>query len=159
MRGPLNRGHLKIPMTGGPRGHEAGQRVAAVGGHLLLGRRGVPGGGRPRGHVAPGARVRSGGLRKTDSMHHHHPEGVAYRSFCLHSGTVAVSETASRRWWCIESLFPGLQLRAHLAATQKVAIQACACQICVFRVCARGELGDGHLNARMHQPSRQARHT
>ena len=51
--------------------------------------------------------------------HHHHSEGVVYRSFCLNSSTLAVSETASRRWWCIEPLFPyldpsGLQ-RAPLA--------------------------------------------
>ena len=38
--------------------------------------------------------------------HHHHPGGVVYRSFCLNSNTFAVSEIASRRWWCIESLFP-----------------------------------------------------
>ena len=44
--------------------------------------------------------------RKTDSIQHHHPEGVVYRSFCLNSGTVAVSEAISRRWWCIESVFP-----------------------------------------------------
>ena len=50
-------------------------------------------------------------LRKTDSMilyhhqhRHHHPEGVVYRTFCLNSSTSAVSEIASRRWWCIESL-------------------------------------------------------
>ena len=50
--------------------------------------------------------------RKTDSIHHHHhhhPEGVVYRSFCLNSSTFAVSEIASRRWWCIESLFPSAQ--------------------------------------------------
>ena len=29
-----------------------------------------------------------------------------YRSLCLHSSTVAVSEIASRRWWCIGSVFP-----------------------------------------------------
>ena len=51
-------------------------------------------------------------IRKTDSIHHHHhhlhhhAEGVVYRSFCLNSSALAVSETASRRWWCIESLFP-----------------------------------------------------
>ena len=44
--------------------------------------------------------------RKTEFIHHHSPEGVVYRSFCLSSGTFADSETASRRWWCIESLFP-----------------------------------------------------
>ena len=39
-------------------------------------------------------------------MQHHHPEGVVYRSFCINSGTVAVSEVTSRWWWwCIESLF------------------------------------------------------
>ena len=48
--------------------------------------------------------------RKADSIHHHHhhhhPEGVVYRSFCLNSSTSAVSEIVSRRWWCIEYLFP-----------------------------------------------------
>ena len=39
--------------------------------------------------------------------HHHHLEGVVCKSFCLNSGTSAVSEVASRRWWCIEPLFPG----------------------------------------------------
>ena len=38
--------------------------------------------------------------------HHHHPEGVVYRSFCLNSSTSAVSEIASGSWWCTESLFP-----------------------------------------------------
>ena len=32
--------------------------------------------------------------------------GAVYRGVCLNSSAVAVSETASRRWWCIESLFP-----------------------------------------------------
>ena len=44
--------------------------------------------------------------RKTDSIHHHHPEGVVYRSCCFDSSTFAVSEIASRRQWCIESIFP-----------------------------------------------------
>ena len=52
------------------------------------------------------------GIRKTDSIHHHHhhhhPEGVVYRGFCLNSSTAAVSKIVSRRWWCIESLFPGM---------------------------------------------------
>ena len=48
------------------------------------------------------------GLRKNDFMHNHHREGVVHRSSCLNSSTFAVSEIASRRWWCIESLFPGL---------------------------------------------------
>ena len=51
--------------------------------------------------------------------HHHHrattttttttttQRGVVYRSFCLNSSTFVVSEIASRRWWYIESLFPG----------------------------------------------------
>ena len=44
---------------------------------------------------------------KTDSIpHHHHPEGVVYIGVCLNSNIFAVSEAASRRWWCIESLFP-----------------------------------------------------
>ena len=43
--------------------------------------------------------------RKNDFIHHN-PEGLVYRSFCLNSSTFAVSETASRRWWCIEYLFP-----------------------------------------------------
>ena len=51
--------------------------------------------------------------RKTDSIQHHHPEEVVYRSSCLNSGGVAVSEVTSRRWWCIESLFP----RKHLWST------------------------------------------
>ena len=38
--------------------------------------------------------------------HHHHPEGVVCRSFCVNASTFAVSEIASRRWWCAESLFP-----------------------------------------------------
>ena len=46
----------------------------------------------------------SSNTRKTDSIHHHHPEGVVYRSFCFNSSTVAVSKVTSRRWWCIESL-------------------------------------------------------
>ena len=47
--------------------------------------------------------------RKTDSEHHHHhhhPEGVVYRNWCLNSGTVAVSNITSRRWWGTESLSP-----------------------------------------------------
>ena len=36
--------------------------------------------------------------------------GVVYRGFCLNSGIVAVSNVTSRRWWCIESLFPGPEL-------------------------------------------------
>ena len=46
--------------------------------------------------------------RKSDFMHHHHhhPEGMVYRNLCLNSSTLAVSEIASRRWWCIESVFP-----------------------------------------------------
>ena len=35
---------------------------------------------------------------------------VVHRSFCLTSSTLAVSEIASRRWWCIESLFPVYEL-------------------------------------------------
>ena len=54
--------------------------------------------------------------------HHHHPEGVVYRSFCLNSSTFAVSQIASRRWWCIESLCPGIEkLRTkHLKLTFKL---------------------------------------
>ena len=45
--------------------------------------------------------------RKSDFIHHnHHPEGVVYRNFGLNSSTFAISEIASKRWWCIESLFP-----------------------------------------------------
>ena len=45
--------------------------------------------------------------RKTDSIHlHHRPEGVVYRTFCFDSSTSAVSETASRRWWCVEISLP-----------------------------------------------------
>ena len=52
-------------------------------------------------------------VRKSDFIHHHHhPEGVVYRSFCLNSSTFAVSEIASGRWWCIESLFPAMVCRA-----------------------------------------------
>ena len=40
----------------------------------------------------------------------HHPEGVVCTSCRLNSSTVAVSETASRRWWCIESLFPSMSI-------------------------------------------------
>ena len=42
---------------------------------------------------------------KTDSINHHHPEGVVYRSLCLNYSTLAVRKVTSRRWWCIESLF------------------------------------------------------
>ena len=53
-------------------------------------------------------------LRKNDLIHHRiHPEGVVYRSLCLNSSTFAVSEIASRRWWCIEPLFPDLGLWAR----------------------------------------------
>ena len=38
--------------------------------------------------------------------HHHHREGAVYTSFCLGSSSFAATEIASRRWWCIESLFP-----------------------------------------------------
>ena len=50
------------------------------------------------------------GSRKSDFTHrrHHHPEGVVYRSFCLNSSTFAVSEIASRRWWCIAFPLPRL---------------------------------------------------
>ena len=37
------------------------------------------------------------------------PHGLVYRSFCLNSSTLAVSKVTSRRWWCIESLFPTRQ--------------------------------------------------
>ena len=48
--------------------------------------------------------------RKSESIHHHHhPEGVLHRDFCLNSGTVAVSTITSRRWSCIESVFPDTQ--------------------------------------------------
>ena len=55
-------------------------------------------------HVTTSLRI----IRETDSIHHHHPEGVVYRSFCLYSGIAAVSKNTSRRWWCIESLFPNI---------------------------------------------------
>ena len=59
-------------------------------------------------------------IHKPDSIHHY-AEGVFSSQFshtttttttqnlidCLNSRTFAVSEIASRRWWCIESLFPG----------------------------------------------------
>ena len=38
------------------------------------------------------------------------PPRVVYRGFCLNSVAVAVSKVTSRRWWCIESLFPILVL-------------------------------------------------
>ena len=44
-------------------------------------------------------------IRKSDSTHHQHSEGVVYRGFCLNSSTVAVSKMASRRWWCIEYIY------------------------------------------------------
>ena len=45
--------------------------------------------------------------RKTGSIHHHrHPEGVVYRSCCINSSTFAASKVTSRRWWCIEYVFP-----------------------------------------------------
>ena len=57
---------------------------------------------------------------KTDSIHPHHPEGVVYGSFfCLNSGTVAVSKVPSRRWWCIESLFPCPRLAPHCTRVAK----------------------------------------
>ena len=52
--------------------------------------------------------------RKTDSIHHHHLEGVVYRSFCRNSGTVAVSKVTSRRWWCMEALFPCKEMARDL---------------------------------------------
>ena len=45
-------------------------------------------------------------IRKTASIHRHHPEGVVYGSVCLNSGTLAVSEITSCRWWCIKYVFP-----------------------------------------------------
>ena len=45
-------------------------------------------------------------IRKTDSIHHHHPDGVVYKSFCLNSSTFEVSTITSGRWWCTESVFP-----------------------------------------------------
>ena len=71
-----------------------------------------------QGAVAAGrdaipAAYEKSGLRKSDFVHHHHhPDGVVYRSFCLNSSAFAVSEIASRRRWCIESLFPGLSYSA-----------------------------------------------
>ena len=55
-------------------------------------------------------------FRKTESIHYHrHPEGVVYGSFCLNSGTVAVSKLISRRWWCIEYMFPMFYvIKVHL---------------------------------------------
>ena len=51
--------------------------------------------------------------RKTDSIHHHHPEGVVYRGFCINSGTVAVSKFPFRWWRCIESVFPKSERPEH----------------------------------------------
>ena len=48
-------------------------------------------------------------IRKTDCIHHHHhhhPEGVVYKNTCFNSSIFALSETAARRWWCIESFLP-----------------------------------------------------
>ena len=59
--------------------------------------------------------------RKTDSIHHH-PERLVYRSFCLNSGTVAVSKVTSRRWWCIESLFP------YIHDTARQNLDVCLCR-------------------------------
>ena len=77
--------------------------------------------------------VTDNSFRKSDSIHRQHPEGLVYRSCCLDSSTFvyacvniyiyiyiymcvyiyiyAASEIVSRRWWCIESLFP---LNPHL---------------------------------------------
>ena len=70
---------------------------------------------------------------KTDSIqHHHHPEGVVYRNFCFNSGTIAVSKITSRRWWCVESLFPiqhaqpSGQLSRHRTHLMIQALQAVA---------------------------------
>ena len=41
-------------------------------------------------------------MHKTVSIHHHHPEGVVYRSCCFNSVSVAVSKVPSRRWCCID---------------------------------------------------------
>ena len=57
-------------------------------------------------------------IRKTDSRHHHHPEGVVYRGFCLNSGTVAVSKFPFRWWWwCIESVFPMIRILRSAASS------------------------------------------
>ena len=64
-------------------------------------------GGAPGG-LGRGQSCLHGVSRTTESIHHHHhhPEGVVYTSFCLHSGALAASRIASRRWWRIESLLP-----------------------------------------------------
>ena len=68
-------------------------------------------------------------IRKTDSIHHHHPEGVVYRSFCLNSGTVAVSKVTSGRRWCTESLFPFSQLPRPRRAEPTPALAEPGCTI------------------------------
>ena len=47
--------------------------------------------------------------RKSESMHRRrrHPERASCGSFRPGSGTAAVSKATSRRWRCIEPLFPG----------------------------------------------------
>ena len=50
--------------------------------------------------------------RKTDFIYNHHPEGVVYRTFCFLSSTFVVSETASRRWWRVESPFSFTTIKA-----------------------------------------------
>ena len=40
-------------------------------------------------------------IRRSDLVRHSHPKGVVYRLFSLNSSTDAVSEIASRRWWCV----------------------------------------------------------
>ena len=44
---------------------------------------------------------------------HNHPKGVVYRSLCLNYRTVAVSEMASRRWWCTKLYSQYQILRQH----------------------------------------------
>ena len=62
------------------------------------------------------------------TIHHHHPEGVVHRHFCLNSSAVAVRKVTSRRWWCIESLFacaPTHALRAERRGRAKALLASC----------------------------------
>ena len=71
--------------------------------------------------------------RKSEFIHHHDHQqrGVVYRGFRLGSSTVAVSEVASGRWWCTESLFPVTCTRPGLLAADNPIAQdtmhVCVC--------------------------------
>ena len=88
-------------------------------------------------------------IRKTDSIHHHHhhPEVVMYRSFGLNSNTFAVSKVTSRRWWCIESLFPYM-LHAtrsdYMVYATRCVISTCAAY---YKLCSTTNSNANALNA------------